>query len=379
MKKKAAIFTWCHNCCLVNYGQILQCYATQELCKEYGLDVIVINYRNLKKFEKADDIPPKGRERDCYEKLFVDKYVERQDDIQVKRFVDFISANIRLSQQCYSIKDIKEEILDKDILIVGSDQLWNPLWFDPVYLLEFVETRQRCVSVATGGISSNKEVYSQILKRIAKGVERFDFVSVRESISRDILNSYTNKKIVDILDPTLMLGEDKWKVISQYKLIEGKYIFVYCLGKITPHKHILKEIARKYKTRKIVYIRMHYSSEQINNEGILEPVVDAGPREFLSLIRYASAVCTDSFHGFALSLVFRKDYYLLDRAYIARDEASNVRADNIMNKLKIPKRYANSKKELLKLESIDYEGLRTEFDKRKNDSIKEFERAIGCI
>ncbi len=376
MGKKAALFTWCYFG-RVNYGQILQCYATQQLCEEYGLDVTVIKYRPMKEFETNINIPQKGIEREHYERHYKEQYIERQDVKQVQRFRNFISENICMSPQCYSIKDIEEEIEDKELLIVGSDQLWNPSWFDPVFLLEFARKEHRVISIATGGVSIDRKVYRPVLKRIAKGLERFDFVSVREAVSRKILSTYTDKKITDVLDPTLLIDERKWKKLCACRAVEEKYIFVYFLGKLSPHKHILKEIAGKRKIGKIIYIRMHDSDEDINTEGILEPIVDAGPREFLSLIRYADIVCTDSFHGFVFSLIFEKEIFLMDRAYTNTDEISSARETNIMDKLEIKNRYANSKKDLLNSEAIDYVSVKKALEERKKYCRKKIEQGIA--
>ncbi len=376
MGKKAALFTWCYFG-RVNYGQILQCYATQQLCEEYGLDVTVIKYRPLKEFEKDIPIPPKGTEREYYEKHYKEQYIESQDAKQVESFQKFISENICMSPQCYSIKDIEEEIEDKELLITGSDQLWNPAWFDPVFLLGFAGKKHKIISIATGGISVDRKAYRPVLERIAKGLEQFDFVSVRETVSKGILSAYTDKRIVDVLDPTLLIDERKWKKLCACRAVEGKYIFVYFLGKLTPHKHILKEIARKHKIGRIIYIRMHDSDEEINSESILEPFADAGPREFLSLIRHADIVCTDSFHGFVFSLIFEKEFFLMDRAYANTDEISNAREANIMDKLEIKNRYANSRKDLQNSEAIDYVSVKKALEERKKFCRKEIEQGIA--
>lgn len=376
MKKKAAIFTWCYDNGTVNYGQILQCYAMQTLCEEYGMDTVVIKYRCLNEFEKLTNIPSKGSDRENYEFQYRNQYIENQDTKQVRKFIKFISQNIRCSSQCYSVKDIEEEIKDRDILIIGSDQLWNPLWFKEVYLLEFAKENQRCISIATGGICVDREKYRPIIKKIANGIEKFDYVSVREPLSQKILNCYTDKRITDILDPTLLLDEVKWEEICEKRLINKKYIFVYFLGKVSPHKNILKEIVKRYNIEKIVYIKMNCSNEKINNENIMEPVINAGPKEFLSLIKYSEAVCTDSFHGTAFSIIFKKDFYVVERAYTDNDITSEIRVDNLMEKLKIKKRYANSKKELRDIEYINYEDVEKELFIKRKYCMKEFERAI---
>ncbi len=60
---KAAIFTLC-NYRYINYGQMLQCYAFLEMCKEYGLEAKVVRYRDLRDFESIDMIPTRYGERD---------------------------------------------------------------------------------------------------------------------------------------------------------------------------------------------------------------------------------------------------------------------------------------------------------------------------
>ena len=79
---------------------------------------------------------------------------------------------------------------------------------------------------------------------------------------------------------------------------------------------------------------MEISEELFNDLDIMVGIKNAGPEEFVSLIRFSAAVCTDSFHAFALSLIFDKDFFLMDRAYISSDEASTCRWNEILDLLK---------------------------------------------
>lgn len=377
MEKKVAIFTWCYNNGTANYGQILQCYALQKLCENYNLDVVVIRYRKLRDEEKNFLIPAKGVERDKYEYMFRDQFIESQSSGQIQRFNEFIDNYIHVSAQCYSVDDILEEIRDKDYIILGSDQLWNPLWFDEVFLLDFVNENQCCFSYATGGITSDYGQYSKVIELIANKIEKFHAVSVREPISKSILQKYTNKKIYDVLDPTLMLSYDEWNSIcGNERLYTNKYILCYFIGKVSPHKHVVKEIARSYGIKSVVYIHMSISKEQINGEGLFEKIENVGPKEFISLIKHAEVICTDSFHGFALSIEFKKVFYLMNRAYVDRNASSNMRWDNVMNKLEIKKRYANSKMDLKSVELIDYDKVEKQHMFWRKYSEKYFRRAL---
>ena len=68
----------------------------------------------------------------------------------------------------------------------------------------------------------------------------------------------------------------------------------------------------------------------------------------------------------------------MNRAFKSLEEISNDRWDNIMNKLEIEPRYANSKKEILSLESLNYSEINRKLDFYRNMSIDWLENAIGC-
>lgn len=55
-----------------------------------------------------------------------------------------------------------------------------------------------------------------------------------------------------------------------------------------------------------------------------ENIIDAGPVDFLLLIKNATLVCTNSFHGTALSICFRKDFYVLDNENIFDDRKTSL-------------------------------------------------------
>ena len=209
MKNKIALFTWCYTNGPVNYGQILQCYSLQRVCTELGYEVNVLKYRKLQNNENIDDIPYKGAGRDAYEYAFKNKNIQSQLSKQVIRVNEFINENVKMTKQCYCIEDVLEEIDDSDILIVGSDQLWNPQWLDTIYLLPFKEDKKR-ISYATSGIFFDDEQ----AKGIADMIKHFDYLSVREPISKSILNRYIERDIFCALDPVFLLDSKNWDEIG---------------------------------------------------------------------------------------------------------------------------------------------------------------------
>ena len=366
--KKISIFTWCYNNGPVNMGQILQCYALQYLCQKAGCNVKVISFRRLDENETKDVIPSKGVKRNSYEKEYKNRNVENQNTKQVINTCKFIHNNINLSEQCYSVEDILEEIEDSDLLLVGSDQLWNPLWIDPVYLLDFETGKKVCVSYATSGLFSESIMRLEDIRYIASKISKFKYVSVREPSGERILSLYSGKQIFNALDPVLMLNQMDCDEISTNYPIEEPYILAFYIGRIDPQKHLIKEVARINDVKTIVYVKMTYYEEQFNELDCMIGIDNVGPGELISLIKKASAICTDSYHAFVLSVIYHKNFYLMNRAYVPLNEVSNERWDSVMEKLGIEKRYSNSRSEIMNLSQIDYEKVENQLNYLREES-----------
>ncbi|WP_026650983.1 polysaccharide pyruvyl transferase family protein [Butyrivibrio proteoclasticus] len=366
---KAAIFTWC-NYGKVNFGQILQCYALCELCKKNGIVPTVVRYRPLSFRENYDVIPKGALEREQYEFDYKNKNWQKQDTEQVVKCNNFMRSRINTTDLCYSVDDIKNAVFDIDLWIVGSDQLWNPNMSDDTYLLEFADEKNKCISYSTSGIFSDRLANRGFLERLSKALDKFEAVSVREQVGVDILKKYTNKKIECVLDPTLMLDTKEWGIICEKESSTEKYVLCFCLGLILPHKHLMEHIARKHRARKIIYIDMDNSKEYLYSTESFMGIKGCGPEDFVSLIKHADAICTDSFHAAAFSIIFEKEFYVLNRAYDDCEGTGSDRIDGLMNLLGIKNRHVNSLNELNKISRIDYLKVKEHLKENQKKSLE---------
>ncbi|WP_029322808.1 polysaccharide pyruvyl transferase family protein [Butyrivibrio sp. AE3004] len=313
-KGKAAILTWCYNNGKTNYGQILQCYAMQEIVKKCGYEPIVIRYRKPTPDENV--LFRNSSERLQYERDYRIRVIEGGESTRISRFMEFIRSNIKLSDQCYTTSEIADVTKNCELLVCGSDQIWNPLWFDEVYCLNFARLDQRKIAYAPSGVFDETRSESiDVYRRIGALIRDFDFVAVRESKSASILQRFSSKKIGVAIDPTMLLTADEWNNVAGKRICEEKYVFCYSLGRMRPHKLLMHYLMKKYHAEKILFITSgHYDEEdELETEGVFHTVDDAGPGEFISLIRGAEAVCTDSFHGIALSIIYEKQFYMIKR------------------------------------------------------------------
>lgn len=355
---KAAILTWCYNTGPTNYGQIIQCYAMQTIVQRLGYDTKLIRYRKRDANELLDLDNESEFSINLYELWYRLEKVERKINARILRFIQFVKENIEMSNQCYTKEQIEKECKDCSLLICGSDQIWNPQWFDDVYALNFGDESQIRIAYAASGVLIEDEPSEAIYKELGGYLECFDAISVREKDSIDILKKYTGKNIIDVPDPTLLLGQDEWNQVAAGQLEEEPYILCYSLGRLRIQKVLLKYIMLKHNVKKILFITSGFREEEdeLETGHFFYSVKDAGPAEFIALIRDAEAVCTDSFHGLALSIIYQKQFYIFERYGINVNSIANTkRQRNLLDKVGIKEqRTVKCVKEIETLEAIDY-------------------------
>ena len=302
-----------------NYGAVYQAFALKTALSKMGHNADVVNYcpmqmrtgwdysycKHSKKVRlstiKRFDLRSTLIELYNYAKFhLVDKKnisrkFELFDDFKLKYLCD---QKNRLS----TINDIKEIVKSYDAIVCGSDQIWNPNitnGFDQVYFTECLELKHKISYAASVGDITLLKDPGRFDAFINK-VRCYNSISVREKNLADMLISQGLKCDVHC-DPTFLLSssdyEDCFPLDSNQR---PPYVLVYHL---LHDKNMLKYANYIAKTNnlKVVVVNGTLSSakDSINN---------LGPVDFLKLLRNASIVITNSFHGIALSMIFHKDF-----------------------------------------------------------------------
>lgn len=367
---KVAILTFCNR--NINYGQVLQAYAVQRIVKKYGFEPIIINYRKLHENENSFLLKNK-QTRKLYEWY---KGILQEDTgfFGTKlKFNSFVKKNIKLSYPCYTKSEIEDFILKNKIkfLLCGSDQIWNPAGFDPIYYLDFCNNEKDICRVAYAPSIAEDNINSRnihIFQRMTALINKIDYVSVREEDSAKIIRTLTDKEVISLLDPTFLISKKGWDKIAAKRLCDESYIFCYIIGDVKQHKNNIEKIMQKYNTTKVVYLNAH---ETNLNDMFLKNI---GPGEFISLIKYAKAVYTDSFHGVALSINLNKEFYTCKRFNMsAYNKESRIR--NIINIFNLNNRYVDINGNI-DGELINYEAVNRTLNKERRKAFNFLDRAF---
>lgn len=359
---KIGILTF-HNA--YNYGAVLQTYATQELVKSLGHEVVVIDYHNKKvdwAYERRK-FHIRGFLRSTYRcPLYIlEKYFFWR---RRKAYNAFFKHNINLSGKRYD-EGMALSLDTYDVVLIGSDQLWNKKitgGLDRVYWGQFAtlpDTRIVAWSVCMNSISLNAEE----TKRVRDYLRSFYAISVREESLQTFLKSLTEKEIWHTLDPTLTLPASKWNELCT-PVKQNSYIAVYAVRKECETIAFARKLSKQLGKRLVIirsYAKWYMSAE--NKE-------HCGPAEFLSYIKNADYVVTSSFHGTVFSLLFQ-------RQFVCPRLDGNVRVEDLLRTVGLSSRMADDWHKALNLPRIDYSSLSNEFDKKKTETMNFLKNALG--
>lgn len=303
-----------------NYGAMLQAYALSEYLNEKQYNVEIIDYRpyflckDYNFFYRDIILRPKA----VLGKL---KQVIKKGKI-FDNFNKFLKEEIRLGKEKYThISDVDTQY---DIILTGSDQIWNPhiTGWDEAYLLS-LDRSYKCRKMAYSSSFGISEIPPKWESIVQSHLGKFEKIGVREETGRDILKKLLpNKEVNLVLDPVFLLNSEHWKKLSSNKLTpKFKYILVYSLEYNEELINYANVIANELN---IKIVTLHPFN---NNYSFADLCINtAGPKEFISLIEQAEYVVTNSFHGTVFSIIFEKKLVCLPHS------KTGTRISNILNK-----------------------------------------------
>lgn len=287
-----------------NYGALLQAYALNRYLRNCGHQVQTIDYRTYRVKESYQIFRPMKSVMDLPRNAQALLYAARLRR-RKHRFDAFLRDYVPMTTGVYEDNgQIRDAKLDFDTYICGSDQIWNTYCqnYDNTFLLDFADESARRIAYAaslgaTGIHENHQESFSRELKK-------FHALSVRENDAVEIIRSYADKAVTHVCDPVFLPDLSQWEAVATEPLLKEPYIFCYHVkGDIPAMREYMRELSQKT-GMKIVTVNL-------NLREMLFPCVkryDAGPQEFLSLIKNAAFVCTNSFHAASFSLIFRKKF-----------------------------------------------------------------------
>lgn len=322
----------CHD--VYNSGASLQAYALMRYLEELGNEVEIIDYKPdyLNNHYKLGVIANPKYEKNLMLKMIylTLKFPGRVLALRKKRKYDHFRDNyFKVTKKRYiSNSELKSNPPEADIFICGSDQIWNSKFNngkDPAFYLDFVpQGKIRASYAASFATDRIEESVRDITK---ERINKLDYIGVREISALNILEDLGIDNGIQVMDPVFLLSKETWLNMTYEVDKKEKYIFVYDFD----GNELIKEIALKVAKKKSLKIYTVFKSDYSD-----KVIKGMGPIDFISYIKNAEFVISNSFHGTAFSIIFEKQFVVVNRK-----EAINTRMRDLLTILKIKNRLIN--------------------------------------
>ena len=292
-----------------NYGSLLQAIATQRAIGRLGYDCKIIDYiPGSETGAKIAFTQLKGKKnwnRNPLKKIAYLMIREPENLLMYRKFSGMRKKYLTMGTRCSDNKELITQYGGEkhSIFLTGSDQVWGPIStgaYDSAYFLDFVPEGASKLAYASsfGKASFDKETLSDYKKYL----EKYDAIAVRENTAVEIIRQM-GINVQQVLDPTLLLTAEEWSEYIIPLKKPAKYVLVY---QIHNNPELDRYAARFAQYTGLPLIRVSPLLHQIKRSGKFIYLPDIGG--FLDIIKNATYMVTDSFHGTAFAINFNVQF-----------------------------------------------------------------------
>ena len=361
-----------------NYGSELQCFATKTFVERMGYkcDVLFEQPMGMEKvFTKFHNIAKilgcsiryrgfwKNR-REINKSICVSMNSRTSESqFELDWFRDTVLQPKETSFSLLSDKRFQDEY---DYFIAGSDQIWNGGYLvSPFMFLEFAEDSKKIALCPSLGVEKLKNFN---IKPFRRNLSSFKYLSAREESGVQIIKELTGRTVPRLPDPVMLLTTEEWEDFSESGLKFGdKYILLHFLGKPTTLAiNSIKLLSSDYK---VICFANPY--DELKSIGEIS-VVSGSPYDYVSLIKNAEYIFTDSFHTSCFSIIFNARFITFEREYGHRNSQS-TRIKTLMSVYKCSERYiTENANDILKIIHIkpNFDAVRTSENRLVSDYLR---------
>jgi len=191
-----------------------------------------------------------------------------------------------------------------------------------------------------------REVPERLRTIYTKYLKRYAAISVREESAVSLVQALTGKSPMQLLDPTLLLTAKEWSEITSDESQREPYILIY--GGVALPANTMESVALEIQKQTGWDIIKLYGKAYHRFSRRVHHVFDAGPLEYLGLIKNASVVLANSFHGTVFSINFGVPFY----SYMPAKGDFGIRQQSILRLLGLEARSAYPGQQLSELAPI---------------------------
>lgn len=356
-------------CNFTNYGSALQTWALLTIIKRLGHSSVLVDYcpdiladkDPLNPFPNMWDQDEKSR-KNCE----LTMPAIRENFIKFDRFYHEVCP---ITKNKYTSANFNQVIEQEKIdgFICGSDTIFcidEFKGFDDGYFANYACMKKRSVSYAAsfGDAHFDETTYPILNERL----QNFKAVGIRENSMLQYVTSHTNVPCQRTIDPTLLLKANDYDALSSARQVKEPYLLFYTRRYDTAMEAYAEKVAKE-KGLKIVEISLRATNADKGH--IMR--YDAGVEEFLSLMKHADFVVTNSFHGLIFGVQYKKPLVVF-----IREQAGN-KINELLDLFGMQSSKFITGHEQYK--DIDYDKVHLNIEKARKNSLDFLKMELECL
>ena len=221
--------------------------------------------------------------------------------------------HIPYSKEVYTLEDVREgKLSDYDMVLVGSDQVWNAprVGCLDVYMCDFLHRKRSGLSYAASFAIDT--IPENLKDDYTKYIQNMKTLLVREARGVELCRQLGRDDAKHVVDPTLLLeGKDYEELTSRPTALvgEGDYVLVYSLTSSMKIYREASKLAKRNNCKMVMLKRVPCPPLATSFKDAID-LLEVGPAEFISLIKYAKCVVTGSYHALMFSILMHTNFYI---------------------------------------------------------------------
>ena len=350
-----------------NYGSCFQAYALQHTIENMVIQgehpsyflIPLSTFRDSPVIASSKNVSFIIHVKRILRKLI--KFIHR------KQFIPFEKDFMKYAN-CHRFADLSLLNNDADAFVCGSDVIWNPDFNSRrgVFFLDFATKHKFSYAASVGKAEVDKEYITFMKEELAS----FDAISVREKTSLKIVKKCTEKDVQVVVDPVILLDSEEWEKVMVKQPCNNKYIFAYTTHFNNTFKTFLQALKKKTGLQVILF-EWNESVSKLIKHGML---FVQSPNEWVSLLKEAEYVVTNSFHATVFSVIFHKKFYTV--VDTDRTKGTNVRMYDFLNTIGLESRFCSSVPDTIDLSEIDYTTADEKIASMRTESLAYIQRNL---
>lgn len=370
--KKIGIVSYNKYANFTNYGSAMQSWALWKAVNKIGgesLKAVEVDYcpDKLKHLDPLNPFNNMWDTDEAHRKACESALPAIRDNYA--KFMDFYSNRIEFTKHKFTSDNFDEMVKEEKIdgFICGSDTIFciDEFGIDDGYYANY-DSMKQSFSMAYAASFGDSHFDDDSYKVLDDRLKNFDAVGLRENDMVDYVKKHTPAPVCKVIDPTLLHNKEDYYQITAERMIDEKYILLYSRRHNEEMIKYADELAEK-NGWKVVDISL-LPSKNPNHLMFYE----AGVEEFLSLVRNAEFVVTNSFHGMIFAVQFEVPFYIFSR------EQCNTKITEILSLFGLSDRLVVSG-DMARAADIDYSDVKKRIAAERENSLEFLKSSLNTF